>query len=59
MNFKGTVSLLSGSVDHNIAALNGGGIYNLGNVTGNLSIVHDNIPNHIIPPALLGPERDL
>ncbi len=47
-NYKGTLDLVSGSVDHNIADLYGGGIYNsLGTLIGNMSIVHDNTPDQI------------
>ena len=47
-NHNGTVDLVSGSVDHNIAEFNGGGIYSsLGSLIGNMSIVHDNTPDQI------------
>ncbi len=47
-SYNGTVDLVSGSVDHNIAEFNGGGIYNiLGTLIGNMSIVHDNTPDQI------------
>ncbi len=49
LNYNGTVSLISGSVDSNMAQI-GGGIYShLGVVSGDESIVHDNIPNQIKP----------
>lgn len=49
-NTGGTLDLQSGLISHNIAGLNGGGIYNnFGTLIGNLSIVHDNTPDQIAP----------
>ena len=51
-DYYGIVNLNSGSIDHNNAtspAPSGGGIYNLGTITGNTSIVHDNTPDQIAP----------
>ena len=47
--YYATTNLESGSIDHNIANLDGGGIYNnLGTLIGNMSIVHENIPDQIV-----------
>jgi hypothetical protein len=43
------MNLESGSIDHNIANFNGGGICNcLGTLIGNMSVVHENIPDQIV-----------
>lgn len=54
---SGIVTLNNGSIDHNHASKDGGGIFNTdnGKVTGNLALVHDNtlgsdsIPDEIAP----------
>jgi hypothetical protein len=49
-HYIGMVNLNHGSIDHNNAtspAPSGGGIYNLGTITGDTSIVHDNTPDQI------------
>jgi hypothetical protein len=50
--YGGIVNLNRGSIDHNNAtspAPSGGGIYDLGTIAGNTSIVHDNTPDQIAP----------
>jgi hypothetical protein len=50
-DYSGTVNLNRGSIDHNNAtspAPSGGGIYSLGTITGDTSIVHDNTPDQIV-----------
>ena len=49
--YYGIVNLYNGSIDHNNAtspAPSGGGIYNLGSIYGDTSIVHDNTPDQIV-----------
>lgn len=49
--YYGIVNLYNGSIDHNIAtspAPSGGGIFNLGSIYGDTSIVHDNTPDQIV-----------
>ena len=51
-NYYGIVNLNSGSIDHNNATSptpSGGGIYDLGILTGNIGIVHNNTPDQIVP----------
>jgi hypothetical protein len=44
-----TLNLISGSIDHNTAAVTGGGIFNTGStIKGKTGIVHDNTPNQIV-----------
>lgn len=53
--YNSTVNLISGSIEHNSATLpspSGGGIYNLGNLFGDLNMVHNNSPDEIGPTSV-------
>lgn len=54
-HYPGVVNLISGSIDHNIAYENGGGIYNTGTINGNTEMVHNNSPNDIWPASNSSP----